>query len=164
MLVKYFRWRVYFQVFFKEKNLTELSCISGWIWKYGFFLAFLCQLIAEENSDWGVADYNSLRLDIVSNSTKYIIFLIHYAFTWINTGSDTLDNISLTITSNWSKCIFFASKKTCRCMMTPSNGNIFRVTCPLCGEFTGYRWIPHAEASDAELWCFLWSAPKQTVE
>ena len=22
------------------------------------------------------------------------------------------------------------------------------------------RWIPHTKASDAELWCFLWSAPK----
>ena len=28
-------------------------------------------------------------------------------------------------------------------MMTLSNGNIFRVTGPLCGEFTGDRWIPH---------------------
>ena len=27
-------------------------------------------------------------------------------------------------------------------MMTSSNGNIFRVTGPLCGEFTGNRWIP----------------------
>ena len=44
-------------------------------------------------------------------------------------------------------------------MMTSSNGNIFRVTCPLCGEFTGLRWIPRTKASDAELWCFLWSAP-----
>ena len=26
--------------------------------------------------------------------------------------------------------------------MTQSNGNIFRVTGPLCGEFTGHRWIP----------------------
>ena len=26
-------------------------------------------------------------------------------------------------------------------MMTSSNGNIFRVTGPLCGEFTGYQWI-----------------------
>ena len=25
--------------------------------------------------------------------------------------------------------------------MTSSNGNIFRVTGPLCGEFTGHRWI-----------------------
>ena len=46
-----------------------------------------------------------------------------------------------------------------RCyMMTSSNGNIFRVTGHLCGEFTGPRWIPHTKASDAELWCFLWSA------
>ena len=44
-------------------------------------------------------------------------------------------------------------------MMTSSNGNIFRVTAPLCGEFTGHRWIPHSKASDAELWCFLWSTP-----
>ena len=42
--------------------------------------------------------------------------------------------------------------------MTSSNGNIFRVTGHLCGEFTGPRWIPHTKASDAELWCFLWSA------
>ena len=27
--------------------------------------------------------------------------------------------------------------------MTSSNGNIFRVTGHLCGEFTGHRWIPH---------------------
>ena len=27
-------------------------------------------------------------------------------------------------------------------MMTSWNGNIFRVTGPLCGEFTGHRWIP----------------------
>ena len=48
-------------------------------------------------------------------------------------------------------------------MMTSSNGNIFRVTGLLCGEF-GHRWIPGTEASDAELWCFLWSAPGSTVE
>ena len=35
--------------------------------------------------------------------------------------------------------------------MTSSNGNIFRVTGHLCGEFTG---IPRTKASDAELWCF----------
>ena len=43
-------------------------------------------------------------------------------------------------------------------LMTSSNGNIFRVTGPLCGEFTGHRWIPNTKASDAGLWCFLWSA------
>ena len=42
--------------------------------------------------------------------------------------------------------------------MKSSNGNIFRVTGHLCGEFTGPRWIPRTKASDVELWCFLWSA------
>ena len=40
-------------------------------------------------------------------------------------------------------------------MMTSSNGNVFRVSGHLCGEFTGNRWIPRTKASDAELWCFL---------
>ena len=48
-------------------------------------------------------------------------------------------------------------------MMTSSNGNIFRVTGHLCGEFTCPRWIPHTKPSDAELWCFLWSAPEYTA-
>ena len=43
-------------------------------------------------------------------------------------------------------------------MMTSSNGNIFRITGHLCGEFTGLRWIPRTKASDAELCCFIWSA------
>ena len=49
-------------------------------------------------------------------------------------------------------------------MMTSSNENIFRVTGHLCGEVTGPRWISHIKASDAELWCFLWYTPEQTVE
>ena len=49
-------------------------------------------------------------------------------------------------------------------MMTSSNGSIFRFTGPLWGEFTSHRWIPPTKASEAEIWCFLWSAPEQTVE
>ena len=49
-------------------------------------------------------------------------------------------------------------------VMTSSNGNIFRVTGPLCGEFTGHRWIRRKKARDAELWCFLWFVPEQTVQ
>ena len=36
-------------------------------------------------------------------------------------------------------------------MMTSLNGNIYRVPGPVCGEFTGHRWIPLTKASDAEL-------------
>ena len=48
-------------------------------------------------------------------------------------------------------------------MMTSSNGNIFRVTGHLGGEFTGHRWIPLTKASGAELWCFPWSAHVQRL-
>ena len=41
-------------------------------------------------------------------------------------------------------------------MMTSSNVRIFRVTGPLCGKFTGPRWIPHTKAGDAELWWFFY--------
>ena len=41
------------------------------------------------------------------------------------------------------------------CMMTSSNGHIFRFTSHLCGDFTGPRRIPRTKASDAELWCFF---------
>ena len=41
----------------------------------------------------------------------------------------------------------------CYVMMTSSNGNIFRITDHLYGEFTSDWWIPHTKASDAELWC-----------
>ena len=52
----------------------------------------------------------------------------------------------------------FSLQSTIWYMKTSSNGNIFCVTGPLCGEFTGH--IPRAHASDTELWCFLWSAPE----
>ena len=37
-------------------------------------------------------------------------------------------------------------------MMTSLNENIFRVTGPLCGRFTGHRWIPLTKSIDADLW------------
>ena len=48
-------------------------------------------------------------------------------------------------------------------MMTSSNGDIFRVTGHLCGEFTGPRWFPCTKASDAELWCFFDLRPKKLL-
>ena len=49
-------------------------------------------------------------------------------------------------------------------IMTSSNGSIFCVTAPLCGEFTSHWWIPLTKASHAELWWFLWYKLEQTVE
>ena len=44
-------------------------------------------------------------------------------------------------------------------IMTSSNENVFYVTGLLCKEFTSHQWIPLTKASEAELWCFLWSVP-----
>ena len=41
-------------------------------------------------------------------------------------------------------------------MMTSSNGNIFRVTGPFCGEFTGHRWIPRTMFSLISAWINGW--------
>ena len=77
-----------------------------------------------------------------------------------------LIQMSLNFGSKWQSTLVFivawhrTSDKRHHFMMTSSNGNIFRVTGPLCGDFTGPRWIPHTKASDAELWCLLWSAPE----
>ena len=60
--------------------------------------------------------------------------------------------------SNYRKCLgcFYAMLAWKQCMMTSSwNGSIYRVTGPLCGEFTGPRWILYKKASGAELWYFL---------
>ena len=45
--------------------------------------------------------------------------------------------------------------------MTSLNGNIFHVIGHLCGEFTGYRWIPCTKASDADVFFDL---PEWAVE
>ena len=60
-------------------------------------------------------------------------------------------NVFTLLTSGIENGIFRAGSF----MMTSSNGNIFRVTGYLCGEFTGPRWFPHTKASDAELWFFF---------
>ena len=51
-----------------------------------------------------------------------------------------------------------------RAMMTSSNGNIFRVTWPFVRGIYRSPEDSLTKASDAKLWCFLWSAPKQMVE
>ena len=40
----------------------------------------------------------------------------------------------------------------------------FVVAGPLWGKYTGDRWIPLTKASDVDCWCFLCSAPEQTIE
>ena len=48
--------------------------------------------------------------------------------------------------------------------MTSLNGTFYALVAFCVGEFTGHRWILRKKASDADLWCFLWSALEPTAE
>ena len=86
--------------------------------------------------------------------------------TWLRTVGDVPPFTLPAITVTTILVPYLQVKSLCAVhfMMTSSIWDIFRVTSPLRGEFTVHRWIHLAKASDAELWCFLWSAPQQTVE
>ena len=80
----------------------------------------------------------------------------------INANYDTLifgiDKWKIPATLLWHHCIRTAHGMIANCIYMMTSSNIFRFTGPLFGEFTGRWWIPLTKASDAELWCFLWSA------
>ena len=74
------------------------------------------------------------------------------------TQSTTLE---LTVTLNQETYVMgMVGRKVQRgIMMTSSNEKNFRVTGPLCGEFTGHRWIPLTKAMTRRFDFFL-SAPE----
>ena len=102
---------------------------------------------------------NFFMLCLLSRSYHILVFMLY--MTMVSPTGISIANVIKCM-----KCIgrmHFVPQGYCyhidkESMMASSNGNIFRVTGPLCGEFTGLRWIPHTKASDAWLWCFLWSA------
>ena len=56
-------------------------------------------------------------------------------------------------------------RKKRSCIMTSSNGDIFLVTGPLCGEFTNERWHrPVARSIGRFVWCATEQTVKQTAE
>ena len=88
------------------------------------------------------------------NIAKYVVFRcknhLHSEHQW-----------STPIKLHWSIAALSTFLILVRCsIMTPSNGNFFRVPGHLCGEYTSHRWIPHTKASEVELRYFLWSAPE----
>ena len=74
------------------------------------------------------------------------------------------DNImeKTSLQPSWCHCqIPFHSQGLLLLMMTSSNGNIFRVTGHLCGEFTGPRWIPAQRPVTRSFDVFFWSASEK---
>ena len=84
-----------------------------------------------------------------------------YCYVYANLGYEALVEVVL-FTYSCSPWADSKKKSLITCilvnknMMMSSNGNIFHITGPLCGEFTGHRWIPLTRDSGAKLWYFLW--------
>ena len=100
----------------------------------------------------------------LSPGRRQAIIWTNAAILWIRTiGTTSVKSLSNFISLLCPKTIRHSNTivTTTYCLkIIPShqttswNRNVFRVTGPLCGEFTGHRWIPRTKASDAELCCY----------
>ena len=101
---------------------------------------------------------------------KYILFLMIISVRQMlnvgchhNKGSDNIQCVYLCganmpvlpVVLLMSHAIWWCFWHPEQCMMTSSNGNIFRVAGPLYAEFTGHLWNPRTKVSGAGLWCFF---------
>ena len=128
------------------KNLTKLQIFEFWNKLYTLHTFWSC-LIRCTNMKW----------------IRRVLVQIQSGHDSVHRRTDRQGETSIPppFQLRWSrgiKCV--PVRCSGRNMMTSSNGTIFCVTGHLCGEFTGPQWIPRTKASDAELWCFLWSAPE----
>ena len=168
---QYFRWIVSVPNYFLMPNVQRwATCEWGhviWIksvsWNHGLENSNISNLgLAWRTSGYvGQVGQPDGNISVTSGHLMIRLSVPYHLANWCRTygeihmhvsanivwGQSLASNNAMRITG-WSNCV----------MMTSSNGNIFRVTGHLCGEFTGPRWIPRTKASDAELWCFLWSA------
>ena len=160
-----------FDVFFDlrlNKRLSKHTC-GWWFETPSRSLRRHCDAVSVITSHVYVRGGPNLKVwELSYDWTSIVLRSIHF---WLCTGTGKwlrIEKDKLSPTSprirTWASQAPTYPQTGGPLMMTSSNGNIFRVTGHLCGEFTGPRWIPRTKASDAELWCFLWSVPEKTVE
>ena len=138
-------------------NLSQICLLMPACWQIHCFMCicFMCFTIP-------------VYLSCIFIITLFLVFRCCYC-SWNNWWCAFITDL-LSCIQQWlwmAECcdeFFINFGKNVFVMMTWTNGNIFHITGPLWGEFTGHRWIPLTKASNAELWCLLLSAPEQTVE
>ena len=143
-------------VYFIDIIMSAVGPASEWLWVIITFLSgqmddiFLFIFLYERRWLWICSLGSNLRYAHVGSDNGWTLFR-RQAIIWTNNGIVYGRSYA---SFGFHKSLWSAMQN----MMTSPNGLILRVTGLLCGEFTGPRWIPRTEASDAELWCFLWSA------
>ena len=135
---------------FMENITGYVTIIYLWLhtgWQKAY-LSIIYWLFGVSNKDMGLWPFTCGKIGWIDYSYTDNLFLNKYEISQVIIWGqmDTLLHIS-------------RSNKAINIMMTSSNGNFFRFTGLLCREFTGDWWFPLTKASDAQLWCLLWSAP-----
>ena len=124
----------------KIADILQATFSNAFYWRKFVVLSLI--IIPKKNGITSVNSFASYRRQFIIRTNEGLVYWCTYApYSHLGLG------LIVTICQH-------------QAMMTSSNGNIFRVTGHLCGKFTGHRWIPLTKASDAELWCFPWSAPE----
>ena len=136
-------------------------------WRNGSWQKFNWYLCTKQNvycTNIAIIELQQIQVSYVWISWWHVIrYWIKLIWIWISEGSSDADIYCILPHNNFLVSVLI-HKTTARIMITASNGNIFRVTGLLCGEFTAHRWIPRTKASDPELWCFPLSTLEPTVE
>ena len=129
---------------------------DGWPWETIGHLSFAVSSFVQHFIAIG-----ELKLELQSGNAQFGSNSTIFRAVWLEIWCMTLKNNRAPLLCYFKLYASFHSHQWIQAgMMTSSNGNIFRVTGHLCGEFSGPLWIPRTKARDAELWCFLWSAPE----
>ena len=171
MLMSFHQFCLFSDFFLCSHHLTEIrACQTSSAWIMSDIIAMFCILITE-GIDIVCTRMGLLPVSLKCDDGGIDIYYVNWGRTvpyvdmcplFVAPQENT--NCYHNVYDNIAVCSGFKqlhmSLHDTYIMMTSSNGNIFRVTGHLCGEFTGPRWIPDTKASDAELWWFLWSAPE----
>ena len=114
----------------------------------------LCKLEAVKNRFWLLSIYCICIYIVIYNHTYMCVKIVSIdVITTLLFWALWMATLPLSIFCRiWSPAVGFGVFSIY--MMTSSNGNTFRVTGRLCGEW----WPPLTQASDAELWFFYFDA------
>ena len=144
------------QIHAKFSHLFKISRINAWkntpfpfisrirtfLWKYPFFAKMDTRMGVRFGLEWGRVDVGVLTAAVIGCALRSPERTVRDIIAWYRGTHDSVRGMHQTTSYH---------------MMT--SWKHFPRYWSFVVEFTGDRWIPRTKASDAGLWCFLWSGP-----
>ena len=143
-IICYDLWGIQVPQIYKYKHRTANTVSKGIVWF--MWCTVVCgQSLRNRDSDKHQDYYKYAYFREVFMTTVWLFDRRYFFCPMSGRVSSAVFMCQLTVYS------FSVSMQNDIVMMTSLNGYIFRVTGPLRGKFTGHRWIPLTNASDAEI-------------